>query len=60
MDAGIIMYLFQSFRKSYRLKNEWNLLDEVDIEYGDSKYVIGEFAIKRLKRLLLSLMKHII
>lgn len=44
MDAGIIMYYFKALGKVIGLKNEWNLLDEVDIEYGDSKYKpVGEF-----------------
>lgn len=44
MDAGIIMYYFKALGEVIGLKNEWSLLDEADVEYGDSKYKpIGEF-----------------
>ncbi|HSH35058.1 nitroreductase family protein [Schnuerera sp.] len=44
MDAGIIMYYFKALGEVIGLKKEWQLLDETDIEYDDSKYKpVGEF-----------------
>ncbi|SHD75808.1 protein of unknown function [[Clostridium] ultunense Esp] len=44
MDAGIIMYYFKALGEVIGLKNEWSLLNETNIEYGDSEYKpVGEF-----------------
>lgn len=46
MDAGIIMYYFEALGEVIGLKKGWHLVDEADIEYGESKYkLVGEFAL---------------
>lgn len=44
MDAGIIMYYFESLARTIGIENDWVLIDEEDLVYEGRKYkFIGEF-----------------